>query len=511
MAQDNWQTFSFEFSDGLISNLSPLQHGTKLPGSARILRNFEPSIEGGYRRIEGYAKFDDAQVSAGGNLFRGLAVFNGNAIAAYDTHLYISSGSGWTQLTDNATYSSTGITLAGLGKVRFAQHSFAGTKTLIVVDGASKPFKFDGTTFSSITTATSDQEDATFAVEHRDHLFFGKDKKLTYSAPSDDSDYTIASGAGFFTFKNPITGVVPFRDQLFVFTSSSIDVISGTSEADFAKQSVTKDVGAVNEDTIQEIGGDVIFLGPDGLRLLSATDRINDFSIGIVSKVIQSEMVNFIKNSTSYASVVIRDKSQYRLLGFNSNYTDASALGILGTQLSPQGGESMAWGELRGIRAYVAASERNETNEIIIFANDDGYVYQMEEGTSFDGSDIVATFATPFVYINDPQVRKTFYKMYLYTDPQGSFEANVSLKLDFDTDGTVQPPQIEFNNQTNTVSLYGVSTYGTGSFGGKLKKIFGTQTVGSGFNVSLEFVSESQTPPFSLDAATLEFATHGRR
>jgi len=59
--------------------------------------------------------------------------------------------------------------------------------------------------------------------------------------------------------------------------------------------------------------------------------------------------------------------------------------------------------------------------------------------------------------------------------------------------------------------LYGVSSYGTGSFGGKLKKIFTTQTVGSGFNVSLEFVSISQTPPFSLDAATLEFATHGRR
>jgi len=171
----------------------------------------------------------------------------------------------------------------------------------------------------------------------------------------------------------------------------------------------------------------------------------------------------------------------------------------------------MAWGELRGIRAYVAASERDETDEIIIFANDDGYVYQMEEGTSFNGSNIVATFATPFVYIEDPQIRKSFYKLNIYTDPQGSFESVVNLKLDFDTEGVIQPPEIEFSNVTNTVSLFGVSTYGTGSFGGKLKKIFSTQTIGSGFNVSLEFVSDSQTPPFSLDAATLEFATHGRR
>jgi hypothetical protein len=42
----------------LSSYLSPLQQGTNAPGSARILRNFEPSVEGGYRRIEGYDKYD---------------------------------------------------------------------------------------------------------------------------------------------------------------------------------------------------------------------------------------------------------------------------------------------------------------------------------------------------------------------------------------------------------------------------------------------------------------------
>ena len=54
----NRQTFPIQFSGGLISNMSPLQQGLQMPGSARILRNFEPSIEGGYRRILGYNKFD---------------------------------------------------------------------------------------------------------------------------------------------------------------------------------------------------------------------------------------------------------------------------------------------------------------------------------------------------------------------------------------------------------------------------------------------------------------------
>jgi len=57
---DKWQTYPVEFRGGLITNLSPLQQGVNAPGSARILRNYEPSVEGGYRRIEGYSKYDDA-------------------------------------------------------------------------------------------------------------------------------------------------------------------------------------------------------------------------------------------------------------------------------------------------------------------------------------------------------------------------------------------------------------------------------------------------------------------
>ena len=57
---DKWQTYPVEFRGGLVTNLSPLQQGINAPGSARILRNFEPSIEGGYRRIEGYDKYDPA-------------------------------------------------------------------------------------------------------------------------------------------------------------------------------------------------------------------------------------------------------------------------------------------------------------------------------------------------------------------------------------------------------------------------------------------------------------------
>ena len=63
---DGWQTYPFEFRGGLISNLSPLQQGIQAPGSARLLKNFEPSVDGGYRRIEGYDKYSAIPVPSYG-------------------------------------------------------------------------------------------------------------------------------------------------------------------------------------------------------------------------------------------------------------------------------------------------------------------------------------------------------------------------------------------------------------------------------------------------------------
>ena len=81
----------------------------------------------------------------------------------------------------------------------------------------------------------------------------------------------------------------------------------------------------------------------------------------------------------------------------------------------------------------------------------------MESGNSFDNKDIVATFATPFLPITDPRVRKTLYKMHLYTDPQGSFNSSFQLKYDFSSMDVVQPPTITLSNasQSNTQPIFG--------------------------------------------------------
>ena len=80
-----WSTFPIEFRGGLISNLSPLQHGTNAVGSAITLQNFENNKEGGYSKIKGYTKFSDTEVTGSGNILALKVISSGLAVVEADS------------------------------------------------------------------------------------------------------------------------------------------------------------------------------------------------------------------------------------------------------------------------------------------------------------------------------------------------------------------------------------------------------------------------------------------
>ena len=118
--------------------------------------------------------------------------------------------------------------------------------------------------------------------------------------------------------------------------------------------------------------------------------------------------------------------------------------------------------------------------EEIYFGGSDGFVYQMEQGNTFRASNIVATFATPFVPLNDPNVRKTVYKGINLRGCKRVLDLKFSLKYDFDQPESVQPEGTTLSNDAGTVFTYGSGTFGTSTFGNKPNTVFDVQTVGSG-------------------------------
>lgn len=655
----SWRTFAVEPMGGLVTNLSPLQHGVKAPSTARRLVNMEPSIEGGVRRINGYDKYDSnivpvhgetkvqgsgqsgttllisniteapvdgAQFTIAGvtgtytiassgvtfsasansatltltssldsspadkaaitwvndsTLIEAATYFEGKAIASRSGELWSSTGSGWTRfnvpsygtvlvdggsqtgtslvvdgiasdskapkqgdtftvsgielvytVTADATASSGAATLSitpaldsspadnaaltfltsdrsSAGRHDFETINFNGTKKLIGVDGTNYPFSYDGTNYNRLDTL-SDLQGADWVAEYADHLFVANGSLLIHSVPFDETDWTPANGGGSIRFPDTIQGLIPFREQLIVFTETSIHRVVGTSFADFQKADITDDIGCVTGYSVQEVGGDVVFLAPDGLRFLSATERIGDFGFQLASRQIHKDFTEFYQDETFISSLVVRQKDQYRIFGYTEGRTAGTSRGYLGTQFADQEGRGFAWASLVGIKAYVADSVYYNAAEYVLFANDDGYMYRLEQGNSFDGANISAAYYTPFYTMEDPQVRKTMYTLTTYTDPEASVSGTINIKYDFNKRDTIQPISDTFED-TNAFAQYGQAVFGTDTYGGLPEGYFTNYLVGSGFSVSVEYEFNSTDAPFSIDAVVLEFDMNDRK
>lgn len=496
-----WNTFPIECKEGLITNLPPIQQGLKLPGSASRLVNFEPSVQGGYRRINGFTKWDAnivPTVSSSSQIL-GVGFFEGDAIAVREDKIFSSGGGGWTQIATGRTHS---------GKHRFTEFNFNGTNKLMGTDGTDYPYTWDGSNFVEIT-GSGDVDGASFAVEFKDHMFYAKGSLVTFSVPFDETDFTVADGAGSFRMPNTITGMIVFRERLFVFTEKEIKVLDGTSVADFALTSVSNEVGCIEPDTIQEVGADVAFLGPDGVRLLGATDRIGDFSNAVVSKAIQTDVIDFRSFYSSFSSLTIKGKSQYRIMGFLAGRDSSLTDGYIATQQQPEPQpESFAWSQTRGIKAYSAGSWVWAGVEYSLFSNETEYVYRLDNGSSFDGEDIIASYWTPFLSFEDPTFRKTLYKLNMYFSPEGNIVGSFSVRLDQANMNKVQPAGYTIN-ASGGGATYGSGVYGVATYASAPDANLRQTLVGAGYNASFrfDFVGES---PFIFDTMMIEYAIEGR-
>ena len=152
------------------------------------------------------------------------------------------------------------------------------------------------------------------------------------------------------------------------------------------------------------------------------------------------------------------------------------------------------------------------SNEVILFANDDGYIYRMESIDTFDGTAIPSIFQSPPMPVTDPLVRKTFYKLILYIDTTGTFSCTLSLEYDKGSPDIIQPsPNTVQSSVAGNALVYGGTTYSVGLYGSELDKIYTTNVVGSGKTVTLRIEDKTTTVNYRLDTALLEYANNDRQ
>ena len=557
---DRIESYKVICGGGLNSNENHLDLSDNNAGAATRLVNYEPSLYGGYRRIEGYEAFsssyptvDDADNpgSAEGKVL-GIAIFkddvsNSTKIIAARKDVGTNTYSfyhytpliGWRKYTlDHSATRDTTDGVRTVDKLRHVTFNFGTGNKICFVDGVNPAIVFDGSHWEELTssgTGTSPDDNGhtsqtgggdqcinapSLVDVFENHLFLSGDRTaqaaVAYSAPRDPFDFTVANGAGQIAVGFDVVQIKPFRDNLFVFGDNGIKKVIADLTSGFVLAQVTANVGCVARDSVLEIGGDLIFLAPDGFRPVAGTSRIGDVELETISKSIQATLVDVIRNRdlSTLTGVVIRSKSQVRYFIGDDSVDVPSSFGLIGGLTDNQGGITWEFGELVGIRASCTASEYIGTEEFVLHGDYDGKVYRQERGTSFNGEDIVGIYSTPYLDFGETEERKYIRKINTFVRAEGPMEMNLSLAFDWGDYNTARPSTYTQASQGGPTVYGGRSiTYGSANvlYGGSSKPVMTSDVQGSGFSVRATYVTVGQTEPFSIQGIVFEHSVAGRR
>ena len=496
------QPVAFNCEGGLVLNRSTF---LMQAGEALELVNFEPDIEGGYRRINGFSKYNTnvvPQTSASTEEVLLSCIFNGTIIAARGEKIFsAAAGSGsWTERDTDRT---------SAGVYTFERFNFDNNDKLIVADGANAPTVFN-TSFAATDVSESSVSGSKFLAAFKNHMFYaGKSstpQTVVFSQPNDEDAFNSGSGAGSIKVDDTITGLKVFRDNLFIFCQDRIFKLSGSTSSDFAITPVTRNIGCVNGQTIQEFAGDLIFLAPDGLRTVAGTARIGDVELGTISTPVQSLFNDNIANASGFRSIVIPNKTQYRVFFTKSGVAQTVTEGVL-TSLR---GQRFEFANLKGIRPTSTDTVTSATETIIIHGGEGGYVYRQESGNDFDGTAINGKYRSPDLTFNDAGIRKHMQRVLVSYKPESSIDADLFLRYDFEDPNAPRPAAYSLD-AADIVAIYGTGKYGTATYGGQSEPLLRQSVEGSGFTVALRVEDGGVTAPYSLKGFQLEYQLGARR
>ena len=338
-------------------------------------------------------------------------------------------------------------------------------------------------------------------------------QQVAYSTRLTPENFTGAS-AGTVDVGDQIVGIKSFRNKLIVFCKNSIYQLSNL-DSTAVLSSVTKNIGCVSGKTIQEIGGDLIFLAPDGLRTIAGTARIDDIELGSISRKILPVFRDDVfpnLSTITFSSMVIREKSQYRLFYFKNGTADLQQKGILGTfKISSQGVPLYEWSQTTGIPARITHSGFDENdNEVHYHATTDGRVYNHDTGTSFDGSNIPCEYKTPDLDYGDSGVRKTLYYIKTSIRAEG---ANDNLKVlcryDFDDNNVPQPTELSIGSLASP-AVFGTAVFASAVFGQTLFPQQKINLTGSGFTNNFRISSNGTGSSYTVSGFYVDYIPGGR-
>jgi len=263
----------------------------------------------------------------------------------------------------------------------------------------------------------------------------------------------------------------------------------------------TDDAGAI-EWTAAKIGNP-IYHDDQGLRSLATSQNFGDFRMGTITQGVKPLIDAKKKEGVRpIASLRVRGKDAYRLF-----WDDGTGISVYLGRKAP---EVLPF-NLGKVVYTCCSSEDGDGDEILFFGSDDGFVYQLDAGTSLDGDEVLAFARFPFNHVGSPYRNKRFHKVTLELDADPSVSLGVIAEFDYADEN--QPPSAEQSFDVR----------GGGGFwdAANWDSFFWSSPVagraecdnidGEGRNISIAVVSESvYEAPHILHGMTLDFSYRKR-
>lgn len=332
----------------------------------------------------------------------------------------------FTGQTSGAYATSSGkqqTTLLPGGRYEFINENFYGAtnlKGMYGVDGVNQGFMFTANGFRQIPTGMVNDAPA-HITEFKKHLFFSFPGGSVQHSPKGDPGevWTPILGAAEIGTGDEVSGFAALPgDALGILNRNRTYILRGSSVDDWVLDIYSDESGAI-EWSIQRISNPIYF-DDRGLIDFNAVQAYGDFKNASFSERVKKTL-NANKNGV-LSSIRVRDKNQYRIFFNNSSFVIASF------EDRKKSGFTVC--EYPVPVECTASVEDADGNEILLFGSDNGFVYQMDKGTSFDGAQVDAFIRLAFNFINKAEFNKEFLKAVFEVD---STEAlSVSFTPDFD-------------------------------------------------------------------------------
>lgn len=355
----------------------------------------------------------------------------------------------------------TSITILPGGSWEHVKCNFGGqaaTRRVYLCDAVNKAAEFDGDVYAPITTGL-----ATDAPSHityqKNYLFISFGSSLSHSAPGDPFRWSSIDGGGEIATGDVVTGMISLPSgadtaTLAVYQRNNTAFLYGTEPDNFNFVTFNTGNGALPR-TLQNMY-DTFTFDDHGVTTLKTSLNWGNFQPSVLTRNIQPFIVQ--ESGRVAASTINRTKAQYRVF-FNDGY------GLWMTIVNQQylGAAVVQFPDV------VVCCDQNggaDGKEVSYFGCDDGFVYQLDKGTSFDGEDLNAYITMAWDFLRSPRVLKSFRAGTIEITSNNYAAISFGYQLGYGATDIPQQVPVSYPTDFYPAPVWGAFTWGDFVWGG---------------------------------------------